>query len=434
MTSYEIIYKKRNGGELTADEIKWFIAGYTNGAIPDYQTAALLMAIFMKGMTPQETTELAMAMMNSGRVFDLSDIPGVKVDKHSTGGVGDKVSIILAPMVAAAGVPVPMVSGRGLGHTGGTLDKLESIPGFRTNLSYDEFRHTLARTGLAMMGQTADLAPADKKLYALRDVTATVDCIPLIAASIMSKKLAEGADGLVLDVKTGSGAFMQKQEDAIALTKRMIAIGQGMGRKMKALITDMNQPLGRAVGNALEIEECVECLKGNGPKDLMDVTYALGAEMLVMGERANDVESGKRILEQIISSGQGLDKFREMVAAHGGEIRVADDYKKVLPQAKMAVEAKAEKSGYISSMDNREVGMTGVFLGCGRLKMDDVIDPSAGFIFEKKLGDQVKAGEPIVRIFCNDESRGQQASKRLVDCIVISDEQPAEVKLIKEII
>ncbi len=431
MTPYEIIYKKRNGAKLTGEELDWFIANYTSGSIPDYQAAALLMAIFLKGMAPQETTELAMAMMKSGEVFDLSDIPGIKVDKHSTGGVGDKVSIILAPMVAAAGVPVPMVSGRGLGHTGGTLDKLESIPGFRTNLSYAEFKHNLARIGLAMMGQTADLAPADKKLYALRDVTATVDCIPLIAASIMSKKLAEGADGLVLDVKTGSGAFMQEQDDALALTKTMIAIGQGMGRKMKALITDMNQPLGRAVGNALEIEECVECLKGNGPDDLMEVTYALGAEMLVMGERANDAESGKRILQQIVSSGQGLEKFREMVAAHGGEVKVADDCKKVLPQANFVIETKSEKAGYIHSMDNREVGMAGVFLGCGRLKMDDVIDPAAGFIFEKKLGEQVKAGEAMVKIFCNDEGKGKETAKRLKGCISISDRKPEAIQLIK---
>lgn len=434
MTPYEIIYKKRNGGELTPEEIKWFITNYTSGVIPDYQAAALLMAIFLKGMTSAETTELATAMMNSGRVFDLADIPGIKVDKHSTGGVGDKVSIILAPIVAAAGVPVPMVSGRGLGHTGGTLDKLESIPGFRTNLSYDEFRHILARIGLAMMGQTPDLAPADKKLYALRDVTATVDCIPLIAASIMSKKLAEGADGLVLDVKTGSGAFMQKHQDAVELTRTMTAIGQGMGRKMKALITDMNQPLGRAVGNALEIEECIDCLKGNGPEDLMEVTYALGAEMLVMGERASDTESGKRILKQIVSSGQGLEKFKEMVTAHGGDVKVADDYKKILPQAKHVNEAKAEKAGYIYSMDNREVGLAGVFLGCGRLKMDDVIDPSAGFIFERKIGDQVKAGETMVKVYCNDEQKGKEAAKRLIKCISISEMKPEKVKLIKEII
>ncbi|MBU1355740.1 MAG: thymidine phosphorylase [Candidatus Edwardsbacteria bacterium] len=434
MTPYEIIYKKRNGGELTPGEIKWFISGYTAGDIPDYQAAALLMAIFLKGMTAPETTELAMAMMNSGRVFDLSDIPGIKVDKHSTGGVGDKVSIILAPIVAAAGVPVPMVSGRGLGHTGGTLDKLESIPGFRTNLSYEEFRHTLARIGLAMMGQTPDLAPADKKLYALRDVTATVDCIPLIAASIMSKKLAEGADGLVLDVKTGSGAFMQKQEDALALTKTMTAIGQGMGKKMKSLITDMNQPLGRTVGNALEIEECVDCLKGSGPGDLMEVTYALGAEMLVMGERATDVESGRRILQQVVTSGQGLEKFREMVSAHGGNVKVADDYKNILPQAKHGVEAKADKSGYIYSMDNREVGLAGVFLGCGRLKMEDIIDPAVGFIFERKIGDAVKPGDTIVKVLCNDEQKGREAARRLVNCINISEAKPEAVKLIKEII
>ncbi len=434
MTPYEIIYKKRNGGELTPEEIRWFITNYTSGAIPDYQTSALLMAIFLKGMTAAETTELAMAMMNSGRVFDLSNIPGIKVDKHSTGGVGDKVSIILAPMVAAAGVPVPMVSGRGLGHTGGTLDKLESIPGFRTDLSYDEFRHTLARIGLAMMGQTPDLAPADKKLYALRDVTATVDCIPLIAASIMSKKLAEGADGLVLDVKTGSGAFMQKHQDAVALTKTMIAIGRGMGKKMKALITDMNQPLGRAVGNALEIEECVECLKGNGPQDLMEVTYALGAEMLVMGERANDTESGERILQQIVSTGQGLEKFKEMLAAHGGDVKAADDYKKVLPQAKHVIEAKAEKAGYIFSMDNREVGLAGVFLGCGRLKMEDIIDPAVGFIFEHRIGDQVQAGETMVKVYCNDEQKGRETARRLVNCINISEKKPEAVKRIKEII
>ena len=434
MTPYEIIYKKRNGGELTPDEIKWFISGYTAGDIPDYQTAALLMAIFLKGMTSQETTELAMAMMNSGRVFDLSDIPGIKVDKHSTGGVGDKVSIILAPIVAAAGVPVPMVSGRGLGHTGGTLDKLESIPGFRTDLTYEEFRHTLARIGLAMMGQTPDLAPADKKLYALRDVTATVDSIPLIAASIMSKKLAEGADGLVLDVKTGSGAFMQKHQDALELTKTMMDIGQGMGRKMKALITDMNQPLGRAVGNALEIEECVDCLKGQGPEDLMEVTYALGAEMLVMGERATDTESGKRIFQQIVSTGQGLEKFKEMLAAHGGDVKVVDDYKKILPQAKHIIEAKAEKAGYIYSMDNREVGLAGVFLGCGRLKMEDVIDPAVGFVFERKIGDQVKPGDVMVKVLCNDEQKGREAARRLVNCINISEAKPEAVKLIKAVI
>jgi pyrimidine-nucleoside phosphorylase len=434
MTPYEIIYKKRNGGELTSGEIKWFVANYTSGAIPDYQASALLMAIFLKGMTPQETTELAMAMMNSGKVFDLSGIPGIKVDKHSTGGVGDKVSIILAPMVAAAGVPVPMVSGRGLGHTGGTLDKLESIPGFRTNLSYDEFRHTLARIGLAMMGQTPDLAPADKKLYALRDVTATVDCIPLIAASIMSKKLAEGADGLVLDVKTGSGAFMQKHQDALELTRTMTAIGKGMGKRMKALVTDMNQPLGFKVGNALEIEECVDCLKGNGPGDLMEVTYALGAEMLVMGERATDAESAKRILRQIVSSGQGLDKFREMVAAHGGDAKVADDCKKVLPQAKFVVESKAESSGYVGSMDNREVGMAGVSLGCGRLKLEDIIEPSAGFTFLKKIGDQVGQGEPMVLVHSNDRDKCAAAAEKLQQAIQLSSSRPEIPVLIREIL
>jgi pyrimidine-nucleoside phosphorylase len=434
MTPYEIIYKKRNGGELTSAEIKSFIHSYTEGGIPDYQTAALLMAIFLKGMTAAETTELAMAMMNSGRVFDLSDIPGIKVDKHSTGGVGDKVSIILAPIVAAAGVPVPMVSGRGLGHTGGTLDKLESIPGFRTNLTYNEFKHILGRIGLAMMGQTADLAPADKKLYALRDVTATVDCIPLIAASIMSKKLAEGSDGLVLDVKTGSGAFMQNFDDALKLTQIMVKIGNDMGRKMRALITDMNQPLGRNVGNSLEIEECVDCLKGQGPDDLMEVSYALGAEMLVMGERAFDVESGKRILHQIVSSGQGLSKFKEMLTEHGGNPNVADDYLRILPQAAHSLELKAVGKGYISQIDNRGIGMAGVALGCGRLKMEDVIDPSAGFIFLRKLGDQVNPGDVIVIIRYNDKSKGIQAVESLNKCIKIERDQPTALKLIKETI
>jgi pyrimidine-nucleoside phosphorylase len=314
------------------------------------------------------------------------------------------------------------------------LDKLESIPGFRTNLSYDEFRHTLARIGLAMMGQTPDLAPADKKLYALRDVTATVDCIPLIAASIMSKKLAEGADGLVLDVKTGSGAFMQKHQDALELTRTMTAIGKGMGKRMKALVTDMNQPLGFKVGNALEIEECVDCLKGNGPGDLMEVTYALGAEMLVMGERATDAESAKRILRQIVSSGQGLDKFREMVAAHGGDAKVADDCKKVLPQAKFVVESKAESSGYVGSMDNREVGMAGVSLGCGRLKLEDIIEPSAGFTFLKKIGDQVGQGEPMVLVHSNDRDKCAAAAEKLQQAIQLSSSRPEIPVLIREIL
>jgi pyrimidine-nucleoside phosphorylase len=432
MTPYEIIFKKRNGGTLDQREIEWFIASYTAGTIADYQAAALLMAIFLKGMNFEETTHLATAMMNSGRVFDLSDIPGIKVDKHSTGGVGDKVSIILAPMVAAAGVPVPMVSGRGLGHTGGTLDKLESIPGFRTKLSYDEFKKILARTGLAMMGQTADMAPADKKLYALRDVTATVDCLQLISASIMSKKLAEGADGLVLDVKTGSGAFMQRYDDSVALARTMVEIGRGMGREMRAVITDMSQPLGRTVGNSLEIEECIDCLKGGGPGDLMDVTYELGAEMLVMGGRAADLESGKRILREVISTGQGLVKFREMVLAQGGDPAVADNPKKVLPQAALTIEVKAPQDGFISDMDNREVGMASVNLGCGRLKLDDAVDPAVGFTFLKKLGDTVKRGEPMALVHANDESKGIAAAARLLELIHVSPQRAEIPSLIRE--
>lgn len=434
MTPYEIIYKKRNGGQLGKDEIGWFVSEYTAGRIPDYQAAALLMAVFLKGMDFEETTALALAMMNSGRVFDLSDIPGIKVDKHSTGGVGDKVSIILAPLAAAAGVPVPMVSGRGLGHTGGTLDKLESIPGFRTDLTFKEFHSILARTGLAMMGQTSDMAPADKKLYALRDVTATVDCIPLIAASIMSKKLAEGADGLVLDVKTGSGAFMPRLEDSEKLAETMAAIGRGLGRRMRAVITDMNQPLGRKVGNALEIEECVECLRGGGPEDLMAVTYRLGAEMLVMGERARDLEAGERVLRQIVSSGQGLEKFREMVSAQGGDPRVADDPGKTLAQAKYTMEVRAMSSGYISSMDTREIGMAGVGLGCGRLRMEDAVDPAAGFTFHCRLGDRVAEGDSLATVHASDRALGGTAVQRLVKAISISREKPVIPELIGEAI
>lgn len=434
MTAYEIIYKKRNGGLLSAEEIGWFIAEYTAGRIPDYQAAALLMAIFLRGMSFEETTALALAMMNSGRVFDLSDIPGIKVDKHSTGGVGDKVSIILAPLVAAAGVPVPMVSGRGLGHTGGTLDKLESIPGFRTQLSYEEFRHLLARIGVAMMGQTQDMAPADRKLYALRDVTATVDCLPLISASIMSKKLAEGADGLVLDIKTGSGAFMQRLDDARQLAQTMVAIGKGLGRRMRAVITDMNQPLGRMVGNALEIKECVACLSGGGPEDLMAVTYRLGAEMLVMGERAADLQSAEKILRQILASGQGLEKFRQMVSSQGGDPRVADEPEKILPRAEHTIALEAQEAGYIHSMEAREIGLAGVALGCGRLRMEDRIDPAVGFEFNCRIGDRVEPGGLLVKVYANDVQKGNQARERLIQAIKISNAAPEVPALFKETI
>lgn len=430
----ELIAKKRDGGELTEPQIQRLIGSFLDGTLADYQLSAFLMAVFFRGMTDTETVALTRAMLHSGDVLDLSDVPGVKVDKHSTGGVGDKVSIILAPMAAAAGVPVPMVSGRGLGHTGGTLDKLESIPGFRTNLSFDEFRRILARTGLAMMGQTADMAPADKKLYALRDVTATVDCIPLIAASIMSKKLAEGAEGLVLDVKTGSGAFMQKPEDSKKLAETMAAIGKGLGRRMRAVITDMSQPLGRAVGNALEIEECVECLKGGGPEDLMAVTYRLGAEMLVMGERAHDLEAGERILRQVVSSGQGLEKFREMVSAQGGDPKVADQPEKVLAQAKHTMELRARASGYINTMDAREIGMAGVELGCGRLMLDEAVDPAVGFVFHCRIGDRVQSGQKLVTVKANDTGKGDRALRRLASAVPVGEVKPVVPELIVETI
>ena len=333
MNVYELVKAKRDGRELTAEEIRHLVSGFSLGTIPDYQISAFLMAVFFRGMTFRETTALTMAMMNSGKVFDLSGIPGPKIDKHSTGGVGDKVSLVLAPLVAACGVKVPMVSGRGLGHTGGTLDKLEAIPGFRTDLSYSEFRRNLKRVGCAMIGQTRELAPADKKMYALRDVTATVDSIPLIAASIMSKKLAEGIDGLVLDVKTGNGAFMTRRADACELAQTMIAVGKGMGKKMVALITDMNQPLGRAVGNSLEVIEAIEALKGRGEPDLMDVTMTLAAEMLMMAKVATTPQRVCELVGHAIGSGSALKCFKEMMKAQGGDPWVVDDYS-LLPIAR----------------------------------------------------------------------------------------------------
>jgi pyrimidine-nucleoside phosphorylase len=429
MTAYEIILKKRNGERLTKSEIEFLVSGYTNGLIPDYQFSAFLMAVYFQGMSFDEIADLTDAMMRSGKVFDLSDIAGHKIDKHSTGGVGDKVSLILAPLVAACGINVPMVSGRGLGHTGGTLDKLESIPGFRTDLTENEFKKQLKKIGLAMMGQTKELAPADKKIYALRDVTATVDSIPLIAASIMSKKLAEGIDGLVLDVKTGSGAFMRELSDAKKLTKVMIEIGKRMGKKVVALITSMEQPLGNMIGNSIEVLESIKYLKGNGPKDLMEVTIALGEEMLLMGNKAKTKEQARQLLTNAINSGIALEKFRQLIKYQDGDERVIDTYN-LLPHAKYRIEVKSHQTGYIQKIDALAMGLLSVEIGCGRRTIDDKIDYSAGFILKKKIGDEVKKGELLVEVFGQDQHKVKAVSQKILNTYKIGKEKVKPPKLI----
>jgi pyrimidine-nucleoside phosphorylase len=428
---YELVKAKRDGRELTAEEIRQLVAGFSLGTIPDYQLAAFLMAVFFRGMTFRETTALTVAMMNSGKVFDLSDIPGPKIDKHSTGGVGDKVSLVLAPLAAVCGIKVPMVSGRGLGHTGGTLDKLEAIPGFRVGLSYSEFRRNLKRVGCAMMGQTRELAPADKKMYALRDVTATVDSISLIAASIMSKKLAEGIDGLVLDVKTGNGAFMTGRADARELAQTMIAVGKGMGRNVAALITDMNQPLGRAVGNSLEMIEAIEALKGRGEPDLMEVTVSLVAEMLMMGRVVTSPQQACDLVGRAIGGGSALERFRRMVKAQGGDPRVVDDYAR-LPMARHRFTLGAPGTGYIQSMDTRRIGVLAVELGAGRMKLGDRVDRGVGFWFRKKLRDRVERGDVVAEVLANDPKQGKRIARELGDCFSLGAKKPPANRLVVE--
>jgi pyrimidine-nucleoside phosphorylase len=404
MNLYELIRRKRDGGRLAADEIGALVSGFVSGKVQDYQMAAWLMAVWYRGMTADETSALALAMMNSGEVFDLSGLPGPRIDKHSTGGVGDKVSLILAPLVAACGVVVPMVSGRGLGHTGGTLDKLESIPGFRTDLKYKEFRRCLETVGVAMMGQTERLCPADRRMYALRDVTATVDSLPLIAASIMCKKLAEGIDGLVLDVKTGSGAFMARPVQARRLARQMIDLGAELGKRTTALLTSMAEPLGCAVGNAVEVVESIEALKGNWPSDLAEVTLALGVEMLLLAGQAETPAHGRRLLLRALAEGKALGKFRQMVEAQGGDPRVVDDYR-LLPTADNVLDVRAEKTGYVTGIDPLRIGLLGVELGVGRASMADGVDHAAGFSFRRKVGDKVARGDVLVQVFASDRSR-----------------------------
>jgi pyrimidine-nucleoside phosphorylase len=428
-----IIARKRDGRELTRGEIAAFVRGATEGSWADYQLAALLMAIFLRGMTAAERVALTEAMMRSGTVADLSHVPGVKVDKHSTGGVGDKVSLPLAAMVAACGVPVPMISGRGLGHTGGTLDKLESIPGFRVSLSLAEYAAQVGRVGCSLIGQTKDLAPADKKLYALRDVTATVECLPLICASIMSKKMAEGIDALVLDVKVGRGAFMKRLPEARALAEAMCEIGNAMGRPTRALITRMEQPLGRAVGNAVEVAESVACLRGEpGAEDLMEVTYALGAEMLLLGKVAADAAEARAKLERSIASGAALEKFREIVAAQGGDPRVCDDPVGVLPRAKFTAEARASRAGYVAEVDAMAVALGALRLGAGRVKAEDSVDHAVGFTRLAKVGERVAAGDVLGVIHASREDQLEEARAWLEDAVAIDEAAPEPEPLIVE--
>ncbi len=430
MRAVDVIQRKRDGAELGRDEIEFFVRAYTAGDIPDYQASALAMAVFFRGMTPPETVALTEAMMRTGEVLDLQDLPGPKVDKHSTGGVGDKTSLILGPLAAACGVTVPMISGRGLGHTGGTLDKLESIPGFRVGLSLAEFRNVLRKAGIGLIGQTPEIAPADRKLYALRDVTATVESLPLISASIMSKKMAEGIDALVLDVKTGDGAFLKPFEQSKALAETMVAIGRGMGKKVAALITDMEQPLGRAVGNALEVAESVETLKGRGPKDLESLSIELAAWMVQLGGVTPGLEVARRKVRDALASGAGLRKFQEVIDLQGGDPRVCDDLG-VLPKARETVDLKAPRDGRVAAIACRSVGHAAMLLGAGREKVDSRIDPAVGLVLHKKVGDLVVEGEPMLTLHVNDRQRLGEALHLLGDAIRIAPEAPAATPLIR---
>lgn len=427
----DILATKRDGGVLSADQIRHFLRGYTDGSIPDYQAAALLMAIYHHGMNPQELAVWTDGMLHSGDVVDLSDVPGYKVDKHSTGGVGDKISLPLAPLVAAAGVPVPMISGRGLGHTGGTLDKLESIPGFNTQLDEAKFRDLVATLGCGLIGQTPRIAPADKKLYALRDVTATVSCIPLIASSILSKKLAEGINGLVLDIKTGSGAFLPNDEDARTLARTMIGIANAAGTDVTALLTDMGQPLGRMVGNALEVVESVEVLRGGGPADVRALTLELGVEMLMLADRALTRDAAWTRLEGLLDGGQALERFRQIVEAQGGDPRAIDDLSR-LPTAKRLVPLYATEAGYVQAFANADIGRAALVLGAGRQRKEDAVDPAVGIAVEVKRGDLVKVGDLLATLHVHETTDVSQASAMFLAAIQLGEEAPAAVPLVRE--
>ncbi len=419
MRMYDLIEKKRDGGTLSARELRWLVEGYTAGSIPDYQMAAFLMAVYYQGMSQEETLEFTMAMADSGERLKLSDIQGVKVDKHSTGGIGDKVSLVLSPIVAACGVKVAKMSGRGLGFTGGTIDKLESIPGFSTNLSREQFIRQVNKVGFAIMGQTSQLAPADKKIYALRDLTATVESMPLIASSIMSKKLAAGADGIVLDVKCGDGAFMKTREAARQLADTMIAIGTGAGKMVEAVLSDMNQPLGYAVGNALEVKEAIYALQGNGPEDLMETCYELGAHMLCMAGQAKDKEAAVARMKEAVATGAALQRFRAMIAAQQGDETVIENPDK-LPRAAYEIPVLIKQTGVITGMCCKEIGTICMQLGGGRKKKEDAIDPAVGIVLCKKANDKVASGETVAVIHSNHLTLGHEMAEKLEKTITVA--------------
>lgn len=433
MNVVELIRKKRNGEILASDEMKFIIDGYVQGIVPEYQIAAFLMATYFRGMTTEETAEFTRLMLHSGDVIDLSSIAGTKVDKHSTGGVGDKISLPLAPIVAACGVPVPMISGRGLGHTGGTLDKLEAIPGFSTNISIEEYKKVIAEIGLVMIGQTKEIAPADKKMYALRDVTSTVECIPLIAGSIMSKKLAEGIDALVLDVKTGRGAFMQTYEQSMELARALVGIGTSFGKETIGFITDMNQPLGYAIGNWIETVESVDCLRGNGPSDVMELTYVLGGAMVMLGRKASSISEGIDRCKEVVANGKAFEKFMALVERQGGETKYLL-HPELYPRSAFQREITASDDGFISSIDSLELGLSVITLGGGRTKVDDIIDPRAGILLKKKAGDLVKRGEVIAEYFTEKSDIVDSVHSRIAGAFSIDVSKPKTSPLVISVV
>ena len=434
MRAVDLIRKKRDSGEHSREEIDFLISGYTRGDIPDYQMAAWLMATWIRGLNRSETAALTEAMLYSGEVVNLDRIPGKKVDKHSTGGVGDKTSLILAPIVAAGGLTVPMISGRGLGHTGGTLDKLESIPGFNVNLSLEQFFNVLRECGMGLIGQTAEIAPADKKIYALRDATSTVENIGLICASIMSKKLAEGIDALVLDVKTGSGAFMKREEDAVRLAELMVETGQRMGKKVVALITDMNQPLGRMAGHSNEIAECIDVLSGGGPTDLVELSIELSAWMFFLGERTKTLDDGRHLAEKMIATGQAKEKFKQGIRLQGGDERVID-HPQLLPQARSRADVASPSAGFIAATNCEQLGTALATLGGGREKKEDTIDHAVGLQFHKRIGDRVEKGEPLATIHYNSGAKLAEAKSLIANSYQIGEAAPREkLPLIRRIL
>ncbi|CAH0118640.1 MULTISPECIES: pyrimidine-nucleoside phosphorylase [unclassified Paenibacillus] len=433
MRAVEIIQKKRDGRELTSEEIAFFVRGYSEGSIPDYQMSALAMAVYFKGMTARETADLTLEMARSGDQVDLSPVKGVKVDKHSTGGVGDKVTLVLAPLAAAAGVPVAKMSGRGLGHTGGTIDKLEAIAGFSVELSRERFFEQVNEIGVAVIGQSGNMTPADKKLYGLRDVTATVDSIPLIASSVMSKKIAAGADAIVLDVKTGSGAFMKTLDDSIALAQAMVDIGTEVGRNTVAVISDMDQPLGFTIGNALEVKEAVDTLRGKGPRDLEEICLLLGAHMLVLGGQAKDEDEARTILKRHIADGSAFEKLKQLVAAQDGDVSQIEHTDK-LPAAAKQVEVKAKQAGIVQAIQAEEIGTAAMVLGAGRETKESVIDLAVGIELRRKIGDAVQTGDTLAVLYVNDERKIEEASARVLEAYRIGPDPIGNKPLVYAIV